>query len=421
MRKPGALDVMVNVASGASVIGGWQADLTGGSDLFNLPAAGVILGSTGGTATLTNDGTIGALSDRAVASSPLSPQHNTSSLTTAPSPASCNSPAAITAFSTMACSTCRHFADTTGVGVRDTLRVAIADLGAGPNNSFTNNGTLALPAVTGATKLDQHRAISPAREHQQRNGARRAVAGPLDRRNDIHQLGHHRSAKQPRRWRCARHHRREPAGVAGTGTFISNGGTLKLDTVLNEGGPATRSDTLVVDGTSVGPRGATNMSIRNAGGAGALTVGDGILVVQVLDPSRSPDSVFKLASAVEVRGGAFDYDLFHGGVGGSNPSDWFLRSTFTVGPPIIPPVVPIEPPILPPEPPVTGPLPPGVFPIIGPEIATYGVVQPIARQLGMTTLGTLHERIGDTSLPQIRGRHAQPMAARRTGSRARRR
>ena len=48
--------------------------------------------------------------------------------------------------------------------------------------------------------------------------------------------------------------------------------------------------------------------------------------------------------------------------------------------------------------PAPDPLPPGVFPIIGPEIATYGVVQPIARQLGMTTLGTLHERTGDTSL-----------------------
>ena len=47
----------------------------------------------------------------------------------------------------------RHFADTTGTG-RDTLRVAIADLGTGLNNSFTNNGTLALPAVTGATALD---------------------------------------------------------------------------------------------------------------------------------------------------------------------------------------------------------------------------------------------------------------------------
>jgi hypothetical protein len=36
--------------------------------------------------------------------------------------------------------------------------VAIADLGAGLNNSFTNNGTLALPAVTGATTLDSYEA-----------------------------------------------------------------------------------------------------------------------------------------------------------------------------------------------------------------------------------------------------------------------
>ena len=38
--------------------------------------------------------------------------------------------------------------------MRDTLRVAVTDLGAGPNSSFTNSGTLALPAVTGATTLD---------------------------------------------------------------------------------------------------------------------------------------------------------------------------------------------------------------------------------------------------------------------------
>ena len=61
-------------------MGGWQADVTGvgSSTLFALPAAGVILSSTGGTATLTNDGSIGALSDRAVASSPLFPSNNTS-------------------------------------------------------------------------------------------------------------------------------------------------------------------------------------------------------------------------------------------------------------------------------------------------------------------------------------------------------
>ena len=65
-------NVAVNVAQGVSVMGGWQAGLTGvgSSTLFALPAAGVILSSTGGTATLTNDGSIGALSDRAVAGDP---------------------------------------------------------------------------------------------------------------------------------------------------------------------------------------------------------------------------------------------------------------------------------------------------------------------------------------------------------------
>ncbi len=46
------------------------------------------------------------------------------------------------------------------------------------------------------------------------------------------------------------------------------------------------------------------------------------------------------------------------------------------------------------------PLPPGVYPIIGPRLATDGVVQPIARQIGLTMLGTLHERIGDTLLQE---------------------
>lgn len=41
-------------------------------------------------------------------------------------------------------------------------------------------------------------------------------------------------------------------------------------------------------------------------------------------------------------------------------------------------------------------MPPGTYPIIGPELATYGVVQPLAQMMGLTTLGTMHERIGDT-------------------------
>ena len=113
--------------------------------------------------------------------------------------------------------------------------------------------------------------------------------------------------------------------------------------------------------------------ITNAGGPGAETTANGIPVVQVTNDGTTAVGAFTLAG--EVRGGAFDYRLFRGGLDpGNSPNDWFLRSSFIVGP--IPPEPPILPPILPPDPPPE-PLPPGVFPIIGPEIATYGVVQPI--------------------------------------------
>jgi outer membrane autotransporter protein len=90
--------------------------------------------------------------------------------------------------------------------------------------------------------------------------------------------------------------------------------------------------------------------------------------------------------------------ICRGGAGGASPNDWFLRSGFVSGggggggvPLPIPPF-PIDPP--------PNPLPPGVdFPIIGPELATYGVVQPLARQLGLSILGTLDDRMGDTYEP----------------------
>ena len=187
------------------------------------------------------------------------------------------------------------------------------------------------------------------------------------------------------------------AGVPGTGTFISNGGTLRLDTVLNEGGAATRSDTLVVDGTSVGAGGATNMAIRNAGGAGALTVGDGILVVQVLNPARSASGAFSLNGGF-ITAGAFDYVLFKGGASPGSQGNWYLRNTL---------VAPVTPDVPPPEPaPGTPPLPtlaPGAAPIplFQPGVAVMSVVPSIARTLGLLTLGTFNERQGDQLL--VRG------------------
>jgi hypothetical protein len=102
---------------------------------------------------------------------------------------------------------------------------------------------------------------------------------------------------------------------------------------------------------------------------------NGIAVVQAINGGTTAPGAFALAG--EARGGALDYDLFRGGLGGSSPNDWFLRSTFVIGP------IPPEPPIsdLPTDP-APQPMPPGVYPIIGPEIATYGVVQPIAGNWG---------------------------------------
>ncbi len=188
-----------------------------------------------------------------------------------------------------------------------------------------------------------------------------------------------------------------PGTVLTTTNYIGAGGTIALNTFL--GADNSPSDKLVItNGGSA--TGNSFLRITNAGGPGAETVANGIQVVQVMGTGTTAPGAFTLPG--ELRAGAFDYRLFRGGLSGSNPKDWFLRSSFLVGP--VDPSVPLVPigPSLPTNPPPE-PLPPGVFPIIGPEIATYGVVQPIARQLGMTTLGTLHERTGDTSLAAMTG------------------
>jgi outer membrane autotransporter protein len=173
--------------------------------------------------------------------------------------------------------------------------------------------------------------------------------------------------------------------------YVGVGGTLGLNTFL--GADNSPSDRSVINGGSA--TGSSFVHITNAGGPGAETTSNGILVVNAINGGTTAPGAFTLLS--EARGGAFDYFLFRGGLNGSAPNDWFLRSDFVVGP--LPPV-PFPPGVLPPDvfptDPPPQPLPPGVYPIIGPELATYGVVQPIARQLGLTTLGTLHERAGDT-------------------------
>ena len=216
--------VTVNIPSGGLIMGGWQAGTTSVGSVYGFPAAGVILGSSVGTATLTNDGSIGALSDRAVASSPLFPSNNTT----------INNNGTITGFVQLVGGDnsivnngtfdLRDFEDTTGSGVRDTVRVAVADLGTGPNNSFTNNGTVALASVTGATKLDNTRQYLPLGNANNTM----TLGGPLQGQmigvatftnSGVIDLQSNPAAGDVLLITGGRE-----AGVAGPGTFISNGG-----------------------------------------------------------------------------------------------------------------------------------------------------------------------------------------------------
>jgi fibronectin-binding autotransporter adhesin len=177
------------------------------------------------------------------------------------------------------------------------------------------------------------------------------------------------------------------------GNYVGVGGRMTVNTFLGSDGSP--SDKLVINGGTA--TGTTSVRVINAGGPGAETRANGILLVQAINGATTAPGAFALAFG-ELRAGDADYDLFRGSVDASAPSDWFLRSDFVVGPPIPGPVPPgpLPPePILPPDAPPEI-LPPGTYPIIGPELATYGVVQPLARQLGLATLGTLNDRLGDS-------------------------
>jgi outer membrane autotransporter protein len=216
-----------------------------------------------------------------------------------------------------------------------------------------------------------------------------------------------------------------PGTILTTTSYTGAGGALALNTFL--GADGSPSDKLVINGGTA--TGSTSVRVTNAGGPGpgAETQANGIQVVQAINSGTTAPGAFTL-TAGEVRAGFFDYRLFRGGLDPSvSPNDWFLRSAFAlvpIGPstplvPLVPigpslpgnPSVPLVPigPSLPSFPPPNPLLPDVEFPIIGPELATYGVVQPLARQLGLSILGTLDDRMGDTYEPD--GCAVQPAVA----------
>lgn len=175
------------------------------------------------------------------------------------------------------------------------------------------------------------------------------------------------------------------------GNYVGDNGVLELNTFL--GADGSPSDQLVINGGTA--TGNTSVVVHNTNTSGGETTGNGILVVSAVNGATTASNAFQLAG--EDRAGALDYDLVHGAQDGTDPNSWYLRNDFVVpGPGPTPKPLPGVP-VLPPDPPPAS-LPPGVYPIIGPEVATYGSVQPVAVNLGLFTLGTMDQRIGDSAL-----------------------
>ncbi len=164
------------------------------------------------------------------------------------------------------------------------------------------------------------------------------------------------------------------------GTYTSNGGILKLDTVLNEGGLNSLTDRLVTDATAVGAGGATKIVVQTVAGDGAATLLNGIRVVEVGDPSRSASGAFSLSG--RAVSGLYEYQLYQGGRIDPQDGQWYLRSEQPEPP--IPPIPPI-----PPTPPTPRPVP---AKLLRPEAGAYLANQHAAQTMFVTTM---HDRLGD--------------------------
>ena len=93
------------------------------------------------------------------------------------------------------------------------------------------------------------------------------------------------------------------------GDYQSNGGTIKMNTVL--GGDDSKTDKMIVKGNTSG---STTLKVNNVGGAGAQTT-DGITLIEV---DGTSDGTFTLSGT--VRGGAYVYSL------GKADKNWVLTS-----------------------------------------------------------------------------------------------
>ncbi|MCX9134850.1 autotransporter outer membrane beta-barrel domain-containing protein [Aeromonas veronii] len=145
--------------------------------------------------------------------------------------------------------------------------------------------------------------------------------------------------------------------------WVGQGGTVNMYAAL--GGNDSVADKLIIDGGQA--TGRTDLNIRNAGGLGDQTTGNGINVVQTQNSATTAVDAFGLANASgKVLAGAYEYRLARAG------EDWFLQSGLNQ-------VDPVEP----------------VRPVYSPVTSLHTAKAEQALQYAESTVGTLYERMGD--------------------------
>lgn len=166
-----------------------------------------------------------------------------------------------------------------------------------------------------------------------------------------------------------------------TGSYVGNGGTIALNTFL--GADASPTDQVIVNGGAAS--GTTGLKIANTAGTGAQTKGDGIPVVVTANGGTTTASAFQLAGPVQA--GAYEYRLYRGGQ--SDANGWYLRSQLDPSDPGDP-----------------------IHPSGGgdgggngngnggtlayrPGVSGYALTPLLDADYGFSTLGKLHERVGD--------------------------
>lgn len=112
-----------------------------------------------------------------------------------------------------------------------------------------------------------------------------------------------------------------PALVLTVNGAATGSGTYAINTQL--GDSSSPSDTIVLNGAAASASGTNKISVTNAGGTGAVTTGNGILVVSATGGATTSASSFALAGPVTVVNGQTMYTYSLKQVG----NNWYLQST----------------------------------------------------------------------------------------------